>query len=117
MVSIKLNIICSFKIRIGDSNHTKDVNSTSTLVLDIIRSKIHMNYTKGTAYFDVAVLTTTNITFTKLIKPICLPDSASDDIHEYDYHHVDLTGWGKNFTTGIISKILRRVSINVFPLR
>ena len=109
-------LICSYQIRIGDSIHTLEVNNRSTLVLDVISSQIHKNYTNGIAYFDVAVLTTRKIPFSEFISPVCLPESASDVIDKYDNDYVDLTGWGQNNLNEKVSDRLKRVSLKVYPL-
>ncbi len=87
------------------------------MVLDVKSSQIHPMYRNGTSYFDVAVLTTDKIPISEFISPVCLPDSASDDIHKYDNDHVELTGWGQNTLNGKISVKLKRVSLKVYPLR
>ena len=117
MVLIKLYFIFSIKIRIGDTNHNLEVNPRHALVLDIIRSQIHPKFNHITSYFDVAVLTTDKITFSKFISPVCLPNSASDDIHKYDNNYVELTGWHQNNLHGEVSDKLKRVSLKVYPLR
>jgi hypothetical protein len=43
--------------------------------------------------------------------------SPSEDIDKYDGRGVHLAGWGSKEKTGAISNHLRRVQINVFPMR
>ncbi len=117
MVQINFHFNSSYQIRIGDSIHSLDVHPRSTLILDVIQSQIHKNYTKGPAYFDVAVLTTNKIIFSEFISPVCLPDSASEDIDKYKNDYVDLIGWGQKNKNGEISKSLQRVSLKVYPSR
>ena len=75
------NLICysRFKLRIGDYNHTFDVNFSGALILEITGVHKHPKYTVGNSYYDVAVLTTevvnatvvmtfsTNVRITRLI--------------------------------------------------
>ena len=68
-----------FKVRIGDYNHTFDVNFSGALILEITGVHKHPKYTVGNYYYDVAVLTTevvnatvvmtfwTNVRITRLI--------------------------------------------------
>jgi hypothetical protein len=49
----------------------------NTLFLDIERVFLHPNYDNITAYFDIAVVFTGNVTFSDFITPICLPRSKT----------------------------------------
>ena len=61
-------------MRIGDSNHlSKTVN---TQFLEIKGVFIHPNYNGNSAYFDIAIVETANVTFSYFISPICLPRSV-----------------------------------------
>jgi hypothetical protein len=42
-------------------------------ILDILEAIVHPDYNHVTAYFDVAILVTENVTFSEGIKPVCLP--------------------------------------------
>jgi hypothetical protein len=71
-------------VRIGDQIHTegkgnqiKSLTTVNTLFLDIERVFLHPNYDRITAYFDIAVVVTGNVTFSKFINPVCLPGSIA----------------------------------------
>ncbi len=112
-----LSCIYRYKIRIGDFSHTSVKDDRGAIDLDILNSVAHPDFNREISYYDVAVLLTENITFSRFISPICLPDSSSDDIHQYDHRYVELTGWGRNSLTGQISHELKRVSLEIYPLR
>ncbi len=112
-----ITTIFRFKIRIGDSNHALDSGDKNAVDLEILKSIVHPDYNTQAVYYDVAILLTENVTFSKFIRPICLPDSPSEDIHKYDHRHVELTGWGKKDLSGPVSERLKRVSIKIFPQR
>jgi hypothetical protein len=74
----------SWKVRIGDQihtegkgNQTRSQTTVNTLFLDIERVFLHPNYDNITAYFDIAVVFTGNVTFSDFITPICLPGSVA----------------------------------------
>jgi len=85
--------------------------------LEILNSTVHPDFDTVSAYYDVALLLTKKVTFSRFIRPICLPDFSSDDIHKYDDKHVELIGWGKNRTYGKISEKLQRVSLRIYSIR
>jgi hypothetical protein len=60
----------------GDQIHS--LKTTNTLILDIQKVTLHPNYNGKTAYFDIAVVETANVTFSKFIIPVCLPRSISE---------------------------------------
>jgi hypothetical protein len=71
-------------VRIGDQIHTerngnqaKSQTTVNTLFLDIERVFLHPNYDRKTAYFDIAVVVTGNVPFSKFINPVCLPGSIA----------------------------------------
>jgi hypothetical protein len=57
-------------VRLGDQNHAR--KTENTLILDIQTVSLHPNYDLKTAYFDIAVVETGAVTFTKYISPVCL---------------------------------------------
>jgi hypothetical protein len=72
----------SWKVRIGDQihaekigNQTQPLTTANTLILDIQRAFLHPRYDGKTAYFDIAVVETGTVGFTKFISPVCLPGS------------------------------------------
>ncbi len=85
--------------------------------MDILTTVAHPDFNREISYYDVAVILTENITLSRLISPICLPDSSSEDIRQYDHRYVELTGWGRNSLTGQISNELKRVPLEIYPLR
>jgi hypothetical protein len=58
-------------VRIGDWNHSFETKNT--LFLEIMEVLIHPNYNGISAYFDIAVVKTTNVTFSYFVRPVCLP--------------------------------------------
>ncbi len=61
----------------GKGNQTKSQSTVNTLILDIQRVFLHPNYDRITAYFDIAVVVTGNVTFSDFINPVCLPGSIA----------------------------------------
>ncbi len=106
-----------FKIRIGDTNHASVHDDKNAIDLVIYSQTIHPKYNSVTSYYDVAILETSPITFSKFISPICLPQLPSGDIHKYDNYFADLTGWCQENLHGKTSDILKRVSLKIYPLR
>ena len=78
---------------------------------------MHPKYNKVASYYDVAILETSPITFSKFISPVCLPNLASDDIHKYDHDSVELIGWGQENLNGKTSDRLRRVQLTIYSQR
>jgi hypothetical protein len=60
----------------GDQIHS--LNTSNTLILDIQKVTLHPNYNGKTAYFDIAVVETAIVTFSKFISPVCLPRSIPE---------------------------------------
>ena len=59
-----LKIFFSWKIRIGNQNH-KFIDD-DVRILDVLEFKKHPSYDGTASYFDVAVLTTEPVNFTKV---------------------------------------------------
>jgi hypothetical protein len=78
---------------------------------------MHPNYDGVASYYDVAILETAHVNFTRAISPVCLPEKSSDDIHKYDNDHVQLTGWGQKDLHSPVSKQLKRVALKIHPSR
>jgi hypothetical protein len=62
-------------VRLGDQSHAR--KTENTLILDIKAVSLHPDYDLKTAYFDIAVVETENVTFTNYISPVCLPGSVT----------------------------------------
>jgi hypothetical protein len=45
----------------------------NTLFLEIKGVSVHPNYNGISAYFDIAVVKTENVTFSYFVRPVCLP--------------------------------------------
>jgi len=105
------------KIRIGDTNHASARDDKNAIDLDIYNLTIHPKYNTLTSYYDIAILETSPVTFSKFINPICLPQLPSGDMNKYDNYFVDLVGWGQENLYGKISDNLKRVSLKIYPLR
>jgi len=93
----------------GDDRNAKN--------LEILQMYVHPDYDGKSAYFDIAILETKPIEFSKAILPICLPETSSEDIHKYDDRSVELIGWGSTESRGSSSNTLKRVSITILPNR
>ena len=102
------------KIRIGNRNHKSD---SEVKILDILATHIHPQYVPTVAYYDVAILETEKLNFSRKVRPVCLPKLPSEDIHQYDNDFVQLIGWGKFYRFGNVSPTLKRVSLQIFPQR
>ena len=105
------------KIRIGDPNHKSRSDDGTFLVFNILVERFHPDYLIENAYFDVSVLETSPVTFSRYIYPICISTSDSFDINEYNQTPVQLIGWGSGNKFGQNSKVLKRVQLTAFPLR
>ena len=104
-------------IRIGEFHHQSSADDRFVINVTISQISIHPKYNGITAHYDVAVLRTEKIKFSKMVSPICLPSSESFNINEYDERSAELIGWGSKMTTGPNSDFLKRVTITVFPSR
>ena len=58
-----------WKIRIGDVDHGSVRDDANAKDLDILDTFVHPNYNGVAAYFDVAVLETEPLVFSKSIRP------------------------------------------------
>lgn len=106
-----------FKVRIGDVNHASNKDDRTAIDLNILGYRVHPDFDGLTSYYDVALVQTDILMFSKSISPICLPNWSSDDVNKYDNYHVELTGWGKTRLSGRVSDKLRRVSLRIYPSR
>jgi hypothetical protein len=72
----------------------------------------HPKYS-GTAYFDIAVLQISPVTFDYNLKPICLPDPAKFDQDQYNGKLSTVIGWGTDSLLGTTSPILKRTILTI----
>jgi hypothetical protein len=86
-------------------------------VVDILEKLVHPKYDGVSAYYDVAILTTKEMTFTRAISPICLPEDVSYDVNKYDNDLAELIGWGSSVADGSVSNLLKRANVKVFSQR
>jgi hypothetical protein len=89
------------------------VDDGNVIVLDVINLSIHPRYDAVASYYDVAILVTAPVPFSKAISPVCLPEIASNDIHKYDNDYVELTGWGQKDLHSAVSRKLKRVALRI----
>jgi hypothetical protein len=87
----------TWKVQIGDQNHASENDDANLLILDILSIAKHPLYNGVAAYFDIAVIETTNVTSSEAIRPLCLP--------RYLFYNKNCLGsfqvlWNKNCTTG-----------------
>ena len=99
-------------IHVGEWNYTNPKNLLSGIDLPIRGIKIHHNYTRRVAYYDVAIIKTDAIQFSNDVRAVCLPKTSGAN---RDYFSVDLLGWGSSEIHGKASKVLQRVSLTIFP--
>lgn len=78
--------------------------------LNILDVALHAKYDK-TAYFDVAIITTDKISFSKKVRPICLPSESSDNQNQYQHFLLTVTGWGSISITSVVSDTLKRAEV------
>ena len=104
-------------IRISDFNLQSDGDDRNAENLEVLQTVVHPDYDGKSAYYDVAILETKPVIFSRAILPVCLPNSPSDDIEKYDDRSVELIGWGSTESRGSSSNTLKRVSITIFPNR
>jgi hypothetical protein len=83
--------------------------------MPIIDATIHPKYNGVSSYYDIAVLKTKKITFTREKIPVCLPKSSSFDVNKYDDKFAELIGWGSSHINSNANDMLKRVNIKVFP--
>ena len=105
------------KVRIGDTNHASQQDDRNVVDLDITNQMFHPKYNKVVSYFDIAILETSPVTFSKAISPICLPNLPTLDSQKYDNYYAELIGWGQSSLHGKIADILKRVSLKIYPNR
>ncbi len=84
-------------------------------VLSILDATIHPKYNGASSYYDIAVLKTKKITFSRRKIPVCLPESVSFDAKKYEDKLAYLIGWGSSHINGNVNDMLKRVDIKVFP--
>ena len=106
------NPTTNMKIHIGEFNFTPPKNQLQGKDISIKEIKIHPDYKYRNAYYDIAVIVTETLEFSNNIRPICLPKKSNTN---RDYHRVDLLGWGSSSIHGKASKVLKRVSLTIYP--
>ncbi len=104
-------------MRIGDSDHGSTADDTFVTILDILKIFIHPDYNGITAYYDVAIIVTDIVTFSRRISPICLPEFPSENPDKYENDQVELIGWGQENLHGNSSPQLKRISLKINPIR
>ena len=62
----------------GDTNHNSTDDDSNLLILNISRIIIHPDYDGVTSYYDVAVLETLPVIFSRGINSVCLPRCPVD---------------------------------------
>ncbi len=59
--------------RLGDQNHNSTSDDSNLLILRILEAIVHPQFNHLSSYFDIAILVTESVTFSRAIKPICIP--------------------------------------------
>jgi len=101
----------------GDSNHASRNDDRNAINLDVLNHSVHPNYDGVSSYYDVAILETAHVNFSRAISPVCLPEKSSDDIHKYDNYQVQLIGWGQKDLQTAVSNQLQRVALKIYTSR
>jgi hypothetical protein len=86
---------------VGDFN-LETRNSTRGKALEIQNYVAHPMYDGKTAYFDVGIILTEKVEFTKTIRPICLPANASIELDKYANHYTQLVGMIQTYSLIIL---------------
>jgi len=86
-------------------------------VVNIIDKSVHPKYDGVSAYYDVAILKTNEITISRAINPVCLPEGISHEINKYDNDLAELIGWGSSQADGKVSDLLKRANVKIFSQR
>jgi hypothetical protein len=84
---------------------------------EIEKVYVHPKYMNGKAYYDIAVIIITPVSFTPRVRPICLPESSAFKIDKYDGVSSTLIGWGNSFHTGKTSSTLKRTILTIYDYR
>jgi len=111
-----LTLHLSWQIRQGDIDLKQSVDDGNTETFDIKRIYKHPKYNE-TAYFDIAVLQIAPVNFKAHLRPVCLPDSSSFKIDQYDGLASTLIGWGSKSANGKNSATLRRIILTIYEYR
>ncbi len=78
---------------------------------------MHPNYDGVASYYDVAILKTAHVNFSRAISPVCLPNKTSVVMDKYENYHVQLIGWGQKDLHTPVSDQLKRVALKIHPSR
>ena len=76
-LKMKIFNVHRWKVRIGDQKHNSKRDDGNLLILDILNYFKHPENDGVRAYFDVAILETENVTFSRGISPVCLTRSIA----------------------------------------
>jgi hypothetical protein len=58
---------------LGDQIHNSTLDDANLIILDILEATVHPEYINDIAYYDIAILVTESVTYSRGIRPICLP--------------------------------------------
>uniref|UniRef100_A0A336MUZ5 Phenoloxidase-activating factor 2 n=1 Tax=Culicoides sonorensis TaxID=179676 RepID=A0A336MUZ5_CULSO len=98
------------RVRLGEYDFTKD-NETLTRDFSVSEIRVHIDFNPITYENDIAVIKLRqSTTFNTYIWPICMPPI---DTNWENYVGV-VTGWGTQFYTGPISKVLMKVEVPIW---
>ena len=104
------------QIYLGLSDLNGEMGGQHSQLLDIKRVQQHPNYDNVASYFDIGLIhTETEIKFTKLTKPLCLPKAPHTKIDAKAGRSADLAGWGWTEPDSTSKELkLRHETITVF---
>lgn len=105
----------SFTVRLGDHNLVRSDDPVTPVEVPVAKVERHADFVARTFKNDVAVLTLERpVTFTKFVRPVCLPygdDFATRDLNGY---HAFVTGWGTTAFNGESSDVLKEAQIKIW---
>ena len=101
-----------WKIHVGDFNFSLLRAELRGIDVEVRKITTHPQHLEKSPYYDVAIVETDSVEFSDVIYPICLPPDSST---RRDYARVDLLGWGSSNEHGKTSKLLKRVSLTLYP--
>ena len=108
-------IFFRWSVRLGDVDLSSEVDDGAVVEREVLHLSIHSNFHRGQAYFDVAVLTVSEVTFATYVRPICLPAPSFDEA-EYDDRAATVTGWGSENRNSSTSPTLKRAQVEIYDM-
>ncbi|KAK6635564.1 hypothetical protein RUM44_000816 [Polyplax serrata] len=103
-----------FTVRLGDLNLYRDDDGAHPVEIPIADRIIHPGYNPTTFVNDIAILRMEKpVTFTKLIRPVCLPIEPDLRTKDYVNRKPFIAGWGTLSFNGPSSDVLQQLQVPV----